>query len=93
MRTFVTHEYPSWSAALTRVARGVVLLSSTREIEVCDVAHFLHPAVGDMYPQSHPDQTYRYENGEFSPFNGVSPESLFHRCKEYAAYVEGVYVI
>ena len=30
-----------------------------------------------------------YENGAFGPFNGVVPESLFHRRNEYATYVEG----
>ena len=62
---------------------------SDREIEVRDLAHLLHLAVGNMYLRSHPDQTYLYENGAFVPFNGVVPESLFHRCKEYATYVEG----
>ena len=85
--TYATQEYPSWTDALTRVALGVVLLVIARDIEACDLAHFLHLSVGDMYLRSHSDQTYMYENGAFVPFNGVIPESLPRRCKEYAEYV------
>ena len=87
--TFASQAYPSWTYALTREALGVVLPISAREIEVRDLAHFLHLAVGHMYLRSHSDQTYMYENGALMPLNGVMPESLFPRCKEYAAYVEG----
>ena len=70
-------------------ALAVVLLSSTRAIDVCDLAHFIHLSVGNMYPRPHPGQTYVYENGAFRLFNGVAPASLFQRCKAYADYVEG----
>ena len=67
MMTFVAQEQPYWSGALTRVAHGVVLLISAREIEVFDLAHFLHLAVGNMYLRSHSDQPYMYEVAHSRP--------------------------
>ena len=89
MMPFVAHEYPTWSGALTRESLGVDIRRSTREIDSRDIAHCIRRPVGNMYLRSHSGQTYMYENGAFRLLNGVTPESLFQRRKEYAAYVEG----
>ena len=86
---YVKENFPSRSADLARIALGVVLMSVTREITAQDLVHFLHLAQGGAYLRSHAGQTFLYENGAFRLFNGVMPESVIQRCKEYSAYVEG----
>ena len=87
MISLVDRVYHSWTDALTLVSHGVVLLSSTREIDARDLARFLHLTVGYTYHRPHSVQTYMYGNGAFVLFKGVMSEPLFQSCKEHAAYV------
>ena len=87
--SFVAYAYPSSPDSLTRVVLGLVLLRSTRAIDLRDLARFAHLSSGDMYPRPQSGLKYMYENGAFRLFKGVAQLSLFHRCKEHAAYVDG----
>ena len=87
--SFVAENYPALSGELARVALGVSLMSLMREINAQDLVHFLHLAQENMYLRPHTGQTYLYENGAFRLFNGVMPESVLQRRKEYESYVEG----
>ena len=64
-------------------------MSVACEIAAHDLVHFLHLAQGGAYLRPHSGQTFLYENGAFRLFDGVMPESVIQRRKEYSAYVEG----
>ena len=89
MMRYVGARYPSWSEEISRVALGVALMSLTKDITAQDQVHYLHLAQGGIYLRSRPVQTFLYGNGSFRLFNGVMPESVLQRCREYASYVEG----
>ena len=86
---YVTSHYSAWSEGLSRVALGVALMSTTEEITMRDMVHFLHLAQENSFPRSHEGQTYLFDNGAFRLFNGVAPESVLQSCAEFAPYVEG----
>ena len=86
---YVKTHYASWTEGLSRVALGVVLMSTANSIKMQDMVHFLHLAQGSNYLRSHGGQTYLFENGAFRLFNGVIPESVLQRCAEFASFVEG----
>ena len=87
---YVVENYPSWPNEIARVALGVVLMSLTNDITSKGLVHFLHLAQGGVYLRSHYGKTFLYGNGAFRLSNGVMPESVLQRCKDYDSYVEGI---
>ena len=77
MTTYVRQRYPSWSADLTRISLGVVLMSATREVTVQDLVHFLRLAQGGAYLRSHCGQAFLYENGRSAYSTALCPSRLF----------------
>ena len=86
---YVREVYGHWADNLASIALGVVLMSTTREATVQEQVHFLYLALGGNFLRSHSGQTYIYEDGAFHLFNGVAPEYMISRCKEFAESVEG----
>ena len=86
---YVREMYSDWTDNMVDIALGVVLMSTTREANVQEQVHFLYLALGGSYLRSHRGQTFLYEDGAFHLFNGVVPEYMVSRCKEYAECVEG----
>ena len=86
---YVREVYSHWADNLACIALGVVLMSTTREANVQEQVHFLYLALGGNFLRSHRGQTYIYEDGAFHLFNGVVPEYMISRCKEFAESVEG----
>ena len=70
---FVAEKYEQWTEGLVRIALGVVLMSTAKEINVQGQVHFLHLAQGDNMMRSHGGNTYLYENGAFRLFKGIMP--------------------
>ena len=88
-KKYVAEKYEHWAEGLVRIALGVVLMSTAKEINVQGQVHFLHLAQGDNIMRSHGGNTYLYENGAFRLFKGIIPESTIQRCEEFSAFVEG----
>ena len=86
---YVREMYSDWTDNMVDIALGVVLMSTTREANVQEQVRFLYLALGGSYLRSHRGQTFIYEDGAFRLFNGVVPEYMVSRCKEYAECVEG----
>ena len=88
-KNFISEKYQYWTEGLARVALGVVLMSTAKEINVQGQVHFLHLAQGDNMMRAHDGNTFLYENGAFRLFKGIIPESTIQRCADFSSYVEG----
>ena len=86
---YVRCMYSDWADNMVDIALGVVLMSTTREANVQEHVHFLYLALGGSYLRPRRGQTFLYEDGASPLINGVAPEYLVSRCKEYAECVEG----
>ena len=53
-----------------------------------EMAHFLRLSKGNAHLRPRAGKTLRYDNGAFRLFNGVAPESVLKRCREYAELSE-----
>ena len=89
----VASKYPKWPEFIRRVALGVLLMSTTRDINMQEMVHFLYLSQGDTHIRSHEGQAFLYDNGAFRLFNGVMPESVLQRSREYAEIADGVSVV
>ena len=85
----VESKCPQWPEFIRRVALGVLLMSTTRDINMQEMVHFPNLSQGDTHLRSREWQTFLYDNGAFRLFNGVMPESVLQRSREYAEIVEG----
>ena len=72
-----------------RIALGVALMSSAKEINAQGRARFLHLAKEDNVMRPNAGNTYLYENGASRLFKGIIPESTMQRCSEFSSYAEG----
>ena len=86
----VDSKYPQWPEFIRRVALGFLLMSTTRGINMQEMAHLLYLSQGDTHIRSHEGQTFLHDNGAFRLFNGVTPESVHQRSREYAENADGV---
>ena len=75
--------YHGWGDSFKRVSLGVLLMSTTRDINMHEMLHFLHLSQGSTHLRPHAGQTFLYDNGAFRLFNGVMRESVLQRCREY----------
>ena len=85
----LAEKYKHWEDGLVRIAMGVVLMSTAKEINAQGLAHFLHRAQGDNIMRPQDGDTHHYENGAFRLFKGVIPESAIRRCGEFSSFVGG----
>ena len=44
----ISTQFPQWGAGARKVALGVYLMSQTRQVNIVDMVHFLHIAVGGV---------------------------------------------
>ena len=64
-------------------------MSTTQDINMREMVHFPCLSQGDTHLRSRGWPTFLYDNGAFRIFNGVMPESVVRRCREYAEIVDG----
>ena len=77
----VGDNYPLWPDFVRRVALGVLMISTTRDINMQEIVHFTHLPQGGAHRRSHGGKTFLYDNGAFRLFNGVMPASVLQRCR------------
>ena len=85
----VREVYIDWADNMARIALGVAPMRATREETVQEQVHFLYPALGWNFPRSHRRPTYLYEGWAPHWFNGVVPEYVISRCKEFTECAHG----
>ena len=81
--------YPTWAIFVISIASGLLRMIGVRGINLRGLVHFLYLAKGDDFLREHDGKTYIYNNGAFTIFTGLSPESLLSRCHIYADCVDG----
>ena len=64
-------------------------MCATRGINIQEMVHFPNLSQENTHRRPQSGQAFLYYNGAFRLFNGVMPESVLQRCREYAELVEG----
>ena len=82
---YVRDVYIDWEDNMAAITLGVVLMSTYRGGGGAqEKVHFPSLALGGIPLRPHRGQTCLYEDGAFRLFDGVGPEYMIARCKEYA---------
>ena len=87
--TIMKEKHPYWCESLRMLALGILHAAEIRDAHMRELAHFLYISVGEDYLRANDGHMYLYNDGAFSIFTGVIPESLLSMCKIYAQQVEG----
>ena len=73
MMLLVDSKYPQWPEFVRRVALGVLLMSTTRDINIQEMVLFLFLSQGDTRLRPREGQAFLYDNGAFRLADGFVP--------------------
>ena len=88
-RETVHQHYPTRAPFVISIALWVLRIIGVRDISPHDLIRFLYLAHGDDVLWAHDGQKYIYNNGAFTIFIGLLPESLQSRRQKYAHCFDG----
>ncbi|CAE7587277.1 unnamed protein product [Symbiodinium natans] len=90
----VRQERQHWSEEMIRMAAAAITVYRTRytDIFVHDFVGLIWIIEGERFLRAHRGVCYLYhDSGAFEAFNGVPPESTFHRLKNFLLKLEGMF--
>ena len=83
-----THR-PQWGDGARKVALGIYLMSQARQINIVDMVHFLHLAVGGSLLFIRDGSVAYYKRGRFRKIGPVAPVEVFLQRAQFAHTLRG----
>ena len=85
----ISTQFPQWGDGARKVALGVYLMSHVRQVNIVDMVHFLHLAVGGSLLFVRDRSVSYYKRGAFRKIGAYAPAEVFLQCAQYAHTLRG----